>query len=291
MRKKQKYQYLVNTLKRFTEKIKAYARLLGADLVGISKLNAAFIYSHRGRKSYPNSESRGLPINLDHQYAISLGFAENNTLIKSAPYVSEMVETGNAYLRSAVVSVVLADYIRKLGYPARANHFRNYQVLPVPLAVEAGLGELGRCGFLVTREFGNCLRLSTVTTDLPLFCDEPVDIGMQDFCRMCRLCAEACPSGAIPKGAKIESRGYRRWMLDEVKCITYWHKVGTDCGVCIGSCPWSLPDKWWHRVSTNVAVRSHFARVILLWLYPLLFGRYKPRATPGWLEKRRVLIK
>ncbi len=275
------------TPERFTEKIKSYAQVLGADLVGISELNPAYVYSHRGRRNVPQ-ETCGEPINLNHRFAISLGFHEDLDLIRTGPYPSEMVETGRVYMQSAVVSVVLAQYIRMLGYPARAHHFRNYQVLPVPIAVDGGLGELGRCGFLVTSEFGNCLRLSTVTTDLPLVRDEPVDLGMQDFCSMCRLCAEACPSGAITTGDKTDVRGVRKWQIDDVKCIAYWNRVGTDCGMCIGSCPWSLPDRWWHRISVKFAARSHLARVALLWLYPLLFGKYRPKQMPGWMERRTV---
>jgi ferredoxin len=270
-----------------TVKIKAYSKILGADLIGISELNQAFVYSHRGRKVYPE-EPYGSEIKLDHRFAISLGFREDTEIVRTGPYPSEMIETGAVYLRSAVVSVVLAEYIRSLGFPARAHHFRNYQVLPVPLAIDAGLGELGRCGFLITKEFGNCLRLSTVTTDLPLECDKPVDIGIQDFCNMCKLCADVCPSGAIPDGGMTTVRGFERWKLDEVKCINYWNKIGSDCGMCIGSCPWSLPDKWWHRLSTNFATKSHLARVILLKLYPIVFGKYKPRPMPDWMEPRKV---
>jgi len=271
---------------KITAKIKAYAKLLGADLVGISRLDQAFIYSHRGRKIYPE-EPYGKKIDLNHRFAITLAFREDPKIVRTAPYPSEMIETGAVYLRSAVVSVVLAEYIRSLGHPARAHHFRNYQVLPVPLAVEAGLGELGRCGFLITKEFGNCLRLSTVTTDLGLECDKPVDIGIQDFCEMCKLCADVCPSGAIPDGGMTTVRGFERWKLDEVKCINYWNKIGSDCGMCIGSCPWSLPDKWWHRISSELASKSHLARVILLKLYPIVFGKYKPLPMPDWMEPRK----
>lgn len=270
---------------RFTEKLKAYALLLGADLIGISKVNQAHVYSHRGRKIYAD-DPYGAPITLNHRFAVSLGFREDVDLVQTGPYPSETIETGRVYLKSAVVSVVLAHYIRSLGYPARAHHFRNYQILSVPPAVDAGLGELGRCGFLVTKEFGNCLRLATVTTDLPLECDREIDIGIQDFCEMCKLCADACPSGAISKVDMVKVRGFRKWQIDDVKCITYWNKIGTDCGMCIGSCPWSLPSRWWHRISAEVASRSHPARVILLWLYPLIFGKYKPKPMPDWLETR-----
>jgi len=274
------------SIERLTEKIRKYARHLGADLIKIGKLDQAFVYSHRGRKIYEN-DPYGSPIELQHRYAISLGFKEDVDLVRTAPYPSEMIETGRVYLLSAIVSVVLAQYIRMLGYPARAHHFRNYQILPVPVAVDAGMGELGRCGFLITKEFGNCLRLSTVTTDMPLECDSPIDIGVQDFCNMCKLCADVCPSGAISAGEKVMVRGFEKWQIDDVKCLTYWNKVGTDCGMCIGSCPWSLPpDKWWHKISTKMATRSHLARVVLLRLYPLLFGRYKPHRSPDWFEPR-----
>ena len=69
-----------STPERFTEKIKAYASLLGADLVGISELKPEFIYSHRGRKSYPDKEPYGSAIKRTHKYAISLGFQENINL-------------------------------------------------------------------------------------------------------------------------------------------------------------------------------------------------------------------
>ncbi len=270
------------TPERAAEKIKNYAGWLGADLVNFSEMHPAYAYSRHGRIKY-ESEPWGKPVEISHKYAISLGFAMDPKRIYTGPRYSEMIETGSVYLKSAVISVVLADYIRSLGYPARAHHFRNYQVLPVPLAVEAGMGELARCGFLLTKEFGNCLRLATVTTDLPAACDRPIDIGVQDFCEMCRLCAEACPSGAIPKGGKTPVRGVDKWQLDAVKCISFWNKIGTDCGMCIGSCPWTQPDSWYHNLGSSLAAKSHWARVLLLWVYPVLFGKYRAEGTPGWL--------
>jgi len=270
---------------RATLKIKTFARRLGVDLVGISRMNPAYAYSHRGRVMYPQ-EPWGTPIEVAHEYAISMGFREDVNLIRTAPNSGEMVETGLNYFRSATAAVVLAQYIRSLGYPARANHFRNYQVLPIPLAVDAGLGELGRCGFLLTEAFGNCLRLSTVTTDIPLVCDRSIDIGVDDFCTRCKLCAEACPSQAIPTGGKVEVRGVKKWLIDDAKCYRFWMKVGTDCGICIASCPWSQPDVWYHRTAASAAVRSKLARIVLLWLYPIIYGRYHSREAPEWLEPK-----
>ncbi|MFH1861650.1 MAG: 4Fe-4S dicluster domain-containing protein [bacterium] len=265
-------------------KIKAFARELGSDLVGISRIISVFVYSHRGRTTYPQ-EKWGSPLVLKHSFAISLGFQEDVHLIRTAPKIGELLGTGLAYYRSAVVAVALAEYVRSLGYSARAHHFRNYQVLPVPLAAEAGLGELGRCGFLMTKKFGNCLRLATVTTDLPLLCDMPVDIGVDDFCNRCKICAESCPAKAIPLGDKVGVRGFNKWQIDANRCYSYWIKASSDCGVCIASCPWSQPDVWWHRTAAHAATQSKLARMILLWIHPLIFGKYKPRVLPDWLEK------
>ncbi len=267
---------------RATLKIKHFAKWLGADLVGISEVKQDYVYSHRGRSHY-KEEPWGSPIELDHKLAVSMGFREDIDMVKTGPHHGEMLESMSIYQKSAVTAVLLAKYIRMLGYPARAHHFRNYQIQSVPMAVEAGLGELGRCGFLLTKEYGNCLRLSTVTTDLPLDIDGSVDIGVQDFCTRCKICAETCPSRAIPFGDKIEVRGQIKWKLATLKCIAYWNKVGTDCGICIGSCPWSQRDVWYHRLASDMATKSELARIILLWLHPIMYGKYKAKPNPDWL--------
>jgi epoxyqueuosine reductase QueG len=83
--------------------------------------------------------------------------------------------------------------------------------------VDAGLGELGRFGYLITRKFGPRVRLAAVTTDLPLIADKPADIGVEDFCRDCKKCALCCPSNSIAMDDKIEVNGTLRWKLDEQK--------------------------------------------------------------------------
>lgn len=267
---------------RATLKVKHFAKWLGADLVGISEVKQEYVYSHRGRIQY-EEEPWGREIELKHKFAISMGFREDTDMVRTGPRHGEVLESMSIYQKSAVTAVLLAKYIRMLGYPARAHHFRNYQIQSVPFAVDAGLGELARCGFLLTKEFGNCLRLSTVTTDLPLDIDRPIDIGVQDFCTRCKICADACPSHAIPTGDKIEVRGVMKWKLATLKCIGYWNKVGNDCGICIGSCPWSQRDVWYHRLASEMASQSEVARIVLLWLHPVIYGKYKAKPNPDWL--------
>jgi hypothetical protein len=79
----------------------------------------------------------------------------------------------------------LAAFIANLGYSATANHLCHYELILPAVAVDAGLGELSRMGYLLTKEFGPRIRLSAVTTDMPLAADEPVDLGIQSFCAVC----------------------------------------------------------------------------------------------------------
>ena len=84
----------------------------------------------------------------------------------------------------------MARTIRGLGYPARAHIAgSNYQIMLPPVAQDAGLGELGRNGYLISSRFGARFRLGAVTTDLPLVPDSPVTLGVQEFCAACRKCA------------------------------------------------------------------------------------------------------
>lgn len=89
----------------------------------------------------------------------------------------------------------LAEFIRGLGYQAIPSI--NDTAQSVPFAIDAGLGELSRLNKLVTPEFGAAVRLCKVFTDMPMACDSPIRSGVEDLCRQCKRCAEACPSRAL----------------------------------------------------------------------------------------------
>lgn len=268
-----------------TRRVKGYARHLGAALVGVAEINPLWIYSHRGEIFHENWEDWGKEIRLDHNYAIVLAEEMSLEMIGSGPHTPTTVESMNNYAKGAYISAQIAAFIANLGYSATANHLRHYDSLMVPLAVDAGLGELGRLGYLMTREYGPRVRLSAVTTDLPLVSDKPVDIGVEDFCEICKKCSVCCPSGSIPMGNQTVVNGTLRWKLNDQTCFEYWGKVGTDCNVCMRVCPWSHARTFPHRIIVALITRNRSARRIFSAMDDLFYGRRpKSKVPPRWVQ-------
>ncbi len=68
-------------------------------------------------------------------------------------------------------------------------------------AVRAGLGEMGRCGLLLTPEFGPRQRLQIILTDAPLEADPPFT---GKVCLRCADLENVCPLGALGADGGID---------------------------------------------------------------------------------------
>lgn len=232
--------------------IKETAYFLRADLAGICELPPYAVYSY-------GAWHGGEKIELDHKYAIAVLIDQDSKTEKGTSgrdWISNSMSF-MAYTSSGFIACVLADYIRRLGFRARAHHALNYQVVLPPILLWAGLGEMCRVGDVVLNPFlGLRFKAAVVTTDLPLVPDKPIDFGLQDFCSKCGKCARECPSGAISHGDKVIYNGYEKWPNDVEKCtrMRVGNKQGSGCGTCIKVCPWSKPHTWFHR-SINWTIR------------------------------------
>ncbi len=254
----------------FTEMIKQQALFLGAAEVGIARLNQNYVYSHVGI----GPEPRGSEIINKHSFAIAFTVEMDYAKVQEAPQIGTCEETARQYLNAQRISISLAGQIRRMGYPARAHiSGSNYEVMLPPVAHDAGLGELGRCGYIISGKYGARVRLGCITTDLPLVPDKPKAFGVQDFCRICSKCAVNCPSGSIPTGGKENIRGVDKWQLNIESCYKYWRIIGTDCAICMKACPFSHPDTFVHNVVRAGIKRSAFARRAMLWGDELFYGR------------------
>jgi ferredoxin len=252
-----------------TRQIKQFARYLGADLVGCTRLDPAHVYSHIGR----SPGNFGEPIELDHSHALVVGMEMSHSMVHKAPNPPSTTETALRYLEAGSIALVLSRYIGLLGYSARAHIDANYRVMCVPVAVDAGLGELGRLGLLVTRKFGPRVRLAVVTTDLELEQDDRQTFGVQDFCEICRKCAINCPSGSIDRGEKQIRNGNEKWQSQQDSCYRFWRQQGSDCGICIRVCPYSHPSSMLHNLVRWLIRRNAFSRRLMLLGDDLFYGR------------------
>ena len=259
-----------------TARLKGFARYLGADLVGTTQLNPAYIYSHIAR----DPEKWGEPVSLDHQYALVFAVEMNYEMVKHAPWSEVVTESAFEYMEAARIATVVSRYIKLLGYEARAHVDQNYRVMCLPIAVDAGLGELGRMGMLVTPEFGPRVRLSVVTTTLPLLQDQPLYFGVQDFCESCKKCASNCPSGSIDFGEKKLIKGVEKWKSKMDSCYRFWRQQGSDCSVCLKVCPYSHPGTFFHNLVRRVIRLNPLARRLALWGDDLFYGRRPNRQFP-----------
>jgi NAD-dependent dihydropyrimidine dehydrogenase PreA subunit len=224
-----------------SERIKEVARLFGANLVGITEVDERWVYSNYFERVSGESGPNELPF----KYAVVMGIEMDWKGINDSPGPEASAATALAYSKMAILSSSLAKYIRVLGYPAIP--LGNDTAQSIPLAIDAGLGELGRNGLMLSPEYGARQRICKVFTDLPLLPDKPIDFGIQSFCETCHACASACPVDAIrwedrtTEQTSISNRkGIIRWPVNVGRCYLFWQENGVDCSNCIAACPWAL---------------------------------------------------
>ncbi|MGD8544537.1 MAG: reductive dehalogenase [Candidatus Bathyarchaeota archaeon] len=229
-----KTKYNVEDPMTMSRNTKRAAHLFGASLVGICKLNRNWLYT-------------GVEVPEKFVNVIVIAIEMDKEAIATSPAAPASAGTGVAYSKMAFILAGIGEFIRNLGY--EALQCGNDTALSIPLAIDAGLGELGRNGLLITPNYGSRVRLCKILTDLPLNPDKPRKFGAQEFCETCQLCAELCEAKAISKDEhpsyKIACRsnnpGALKWYVDAEQCYLYWCENGTDCSTCITVCPFSMP--------------------------------------------------
>lgn len=236
--------------------IKTAARYFGAATVGIAILDRRHIHSHERGKPIvfetveePYENEKKLVIPNKCKYAIGLSVQMSLDNLQCSPTAISSAGSSMGYSRCEFLVAGLAEFIRGLGYIAIPSV--NDLGSSVAIAVDAGLGELGRTNRLITPEFGPAVRLCKVLTDLPLAVDKPIDFGLLEFCKICKRCAEACPSKCLSfddepsfqvKG-EWNNSGHKAWFEDAPKCFAYWQESTSGCSICIPVCPWAKKDK------------------------------------------------
>ncbi|MCE8005594.1 reductive dehalogenase [Aestuariivita sp.] len=224
------------------KRVKKTARIYGADLVGITAYDPRWTY--RSKFSGRTMSSKPVEIPEGITNVIVVGKSMQYDLVRMSPTATAATSAAAGYAEDAVTLLALAQYIRSLGYQAIAN--QNDTNLAIPYAIQAGLGEYGRNGLCITREFGPRVRFGRILTDMPLAHDTPLSFGVEQTCEICRRCANNCPPQAIDHGPpstytfnQSNIKGIKKWTTDGEKCFKFWVLKGSDCANCIRTCPYN----------------------------------------------------
>ena len=262
-----------------TRGVKKAAGFFGASLVGVCELDRRWLYSPAYLITPDGGQTTENEIPDEFRYAIAIAVEMDYEAINCSPAHPASAATGTGYSRMAFTAGLLAQYIRGLGY--QAIPCGNDTACSIPIAIDAGLGEIARNGLLITPQYGPRVRLAKVLTDMPLIPDQPIEFGVWDFCLLCEKCAQKCPSRSImfgnasQKPHNISNReGVMTWHINAETCLNFWATNGTDCSNCIRTCPFNKPAGMLHDWVRWGISHSPWLNKMFLWGDDLMgYGR------------------
>ncbi len=253
--------------------VKHAGMFFGASLAGAARANPLWFYNpafsptaddpgrevpilNEGDRLERTERAWYVPRSLNR--VLVLAFEEDFWGIANSPGQLASAAVGDGYSRMAVTASTLAEFIRGLGYLALPAG--NEVGLSIPMAIDAGLGEIGRNGLLITPKYGPRVRLAKVLTDMPLEPDRPIAFGVTEFCESCMLCADECPSKSIPKGSRdwkgnsvSNNPGAFKWYIEPESCYDF---NDFSCSNCKRVCPFTKPNNsWLHKIVRTVIDR------------------------------------
>ncbi len=216
-----------DTPENWVTRIVAHGLANESDIIGVARVDQQWVFEG---------------FEITEPWVVIIGVAMDHTELVKAPSIESPIEVITQYNRGTRAARAIANFIQGHGYSARPHGGPTAgPMLLIPAAIEAGMGELGKHGSLINRQFGSSLRLAGVLTDIPLVTNVPDVFGADDFCTNCQICTNACPPDAIHR-EKNPVRGIEKWYVDFDKCIPYFNET-QGCGICIAVCPWSTPGR------------------------------------------------
>jgi Pyruvate/2-oxoacid:ferredoxin oxidoreductase delta subunit len=206
-----------------TELIKGKAKELGFLEVGLTNFDHRYTYTSKKDMTtyFPT--------------IICLAYEQDFEPTQTIPSVDAEIVHSSTYRTEGAAALELGNFIRGLGYHAQVTGSGDSPGPYIPMFVEAGLGQLGACGYLLTPHVGSRCRLVSVTTDANVTYDKPVDYGIHAFCQVCQVCVNRCPGRALMRD-KIWWRGLEKNKLYFKRCRPVMARY-LGCGVCMKVCP------------------------------------------------------
>jgi epoxyqueuosine reductase len=241
-----------------TQRLKEKARELGFELSGVTAAKPSPDYpyfldwlakGYSGEMGYLSrrKEERGDPCSLlpGARFVFCVGIsynpkAEHSHLLEKHPIscyawgrdyhqvIGGKLKTLSAYLSDELMPDAKTKWYVDTG-----------PILEQSYASAAGLGWIGKNTLLLNKQYGSFLLLGEILTNAELVVDEPVE----NLCKTCTLCVDACPVGALEEAG----------VLNANKCISYLtlehrsefpsdvdlHGYLAGCDLCQTVCPYN----------------------------------------------------
>jgi epoxyqueuosine reductase len=107
-------------------------------------------------------------------------------------------------------------------------------------AARAGVGFYGKNTMLITRTHGSWVVLGTLVTAAEVEAAPPLDLD----CGSCRLCIDACPTGALDEPGVLDANRCLSWSTQRPGAIPEEHRGALGdmvygCDICQDACPWN----------------------------------------------------
>jgi len=245
-----------------SDALKAHARSLGFDAVGIcaadaapraaSRLNAWLARGYHGDMAWmaARAAQRGDPRQLWDavrsvvMLGLNYGPADDPLALASRPDRGAI----SVYARGDDYHEVIKPRLKALARWLVATAGGDVKVFvdtaPVmekPLAEAAGLGWQGKHSNLVSRSHGSWLLLGALYTTLDLV----PDAAHGDACGQCTACLDACPTQAFTAPALLDARRCISYLTIENKGPVppeFRAAIGNriyGCDDCLAVCPWN----------------------------------------------------
>ncbi|MEO0072715.1 MAG: hypothetical protein ABIK10_04670 [candidate division WOR-3 bacterium] len=218
------------------QEIKRIAYTNGAKLIGIADLKKIdiddFLINKDVLQKFTCAISIAVPLLrgifqeiIDHPTLLYFHHYRqiNNLLDRIALEIAQYIEnTDKNFLAMPIPASQIVDWQTQRGH---LSHKR--------IAVQAGLGWLGRNNLLVTKEYGAQVRLTTILTNIEF----PLSVFLKSIpfsCGECEKCLKGCPASAINTNPDEFDHFKCFEKLKEFQRKGYTHQY--ICGICVKVC-------------------------------------------------------
>lgn len=243
------------------EEIVAYSKTIGIDKIGFTTADVFAELKERlitqEKLNYQSgfekgtveerTEPRRLLPGAQSIIAIALAYP---TKMKDAPKSSPGNRRG-IFSRSSWGTdyhIVLEDKLKKLAafIAEKVDNFQ-YKIMvdtgelsDRAVAERAGIGFSGKNCSIITEEYGSFVYLGEMITNIPFQPDKPVELSCGD----CRICLDACPTGALVQGGQLDAKRCLSYLSQTKVNLPepFKEKLGTrlyGCDTCQLVCPYN----------------------------------------------------